>query len=133
MLPLALIAILQAQLAYSQSSASLSLSLNSLYSSAPTAHTTRPTLFTLPTTDNASISVALCSAPGSNGPRFFLSNTSIVTQPDANNVDEDGVYEIVLGSEGYGWWQGALSEGGFLAVDNAGQMPFQIGVSGDGA
>ncbi|EKM51296.1 uncharacterized protein PHACADRAFT_151955 [Phanerochaete carnosa HHB-10118-sp] len=129
MLPLALISLLQAQLAYSQSSVQLSLSLNSLYSSYSFAHTTRPTLFSLPTTQNASVSVALCSASNSSAPRFFLSNSSSITQPSEDDIGQDGVYEVVVGNQGYGWWTGALSEGGFLAVENAGQTSFQIGVS----
>lgn len=131
MLPLALICLLQAHLAYAQASAPLSLSLNSLYSSYPTAHAGRPALFSIPVAQNASVSVALCASAGSP-PRFLLSNSSAVTHPTDADLGEEGVYEIVLGSEGYGWWTGVLSEGGFLSVEDMGQTPFEIGVSGDG-
>ncbi|KIP02455.1 hypothetical protein PHLGIDRAFT_95971, partial [Phlebiopsis gigantea 11061_1 CR5-6] len=128
MLPLALLCLLQAQLALSQSS--VSLALNSLYTPTPTARTT-PSLFALPTSSaNVSVSVALC-ASAATPPRFFVSNDSSV-RPSQSDVGEPGVYEITL-SQGYGEWRGPFSDGGYLAVSGAGQVPFEVGVSDGGA
>lgn len=128
MLPLALICLLQAQLAFAQSAQPLSL--NSLYTSPPPGRS-RPTLFSLPTSSsNVSVSVALCAA-SANAPRFFLSNDTNVSLPGPDDVGEAGVYEIAL-SNGFGWWTGALGDGGYLAVTDGGQIPFEIGVSDGG-
>jgi calcium channel MID1 len=130
MLPLTLICLLQAQLAFSQSS--VQLSLNSLYSSKSSSRSV-PTLFSLPgSKSNVSVSVALCSATTS-APRFFLSNDTSISQPGPEDVGEDGVFEIAL-EDGWGEWTGSLTEGGVLAVSNSGsaQTPFEIGVSDDG-
>ena len=127
MLPLALLCLLQAQLALSQSS--VSLALDSLYTSNPSSRT-RPSLFALPTsTANVSVSVALC-ASAATPPNFFVSNDSSV-QPSQDNLSNPSVHEITL-DQGYGAWTGPLSEGGYLAVSGAGQVPFEIGVSDGG-
>ena len=129
MLPLALIGLLQAQLALSQSAKSLKL--NSLYESPPSSSHSRPTLFSLPTSSsNVSVSVALCAAV-SSAPRFFLSNDSSIQDPSEDDLGDPSVREILL-NEGYGEWTGPFSGGGYLAVSNAAQVPFEIGVSDDG-
>lgn len=128
MLPLALICLLQAQLAVSQSP--VQLALNSVYTSPPFSRS-GPTLFSFPTSSsNVSVSVALCAA-ASSAPRFFVSNDSNVQRPSQNDVGDMGVYEITL-NDGYGEWTGPFGDGGYLAVSNAGQVPFEIGVSDEG-
>lgn len=130
MLPLALFALLQARLAFSQSP--IELSLNSLFSS-PAIPRSQSAVFQLPnSTSNVTVSVALCSATTA-APQFFLSNDTSITQPGPDDVSEKGVFQLTL-TDGWGEWTGRLPDGGFLAVSGSGsaQVPFEIGVSDDG-
>ncbi|KZT01898.1 uncharacterized protein LAESUDRAFT_662995 [Laetiporus sulphureus 93-53] len=108
---------------------SQTLSLNQLYNFSAT--TSNPSTYTLPESSNLTITVALCSYDTSNGPRFYLSNDSSVI-PSPDNVGQPNIYQIELGDEGIGNWTGIMSSHGLLAVYNATQTPFEVGVSDSG-
>ncbi|KDQ58001.1 hypothetical protein JAAARDRAFT_193486 [Jaapia argillacea MUCL 33604] len=126
LLPLSLLLLLEAKLLIVQAQ---QLSLNSL--SAFTASTVpSPPSFSLPSTSDAlSISVALCSQPSSQPPRFFITNNSAISDPGPDGGTD--VYEIIL-SDGYGSWTGLMGSGGVLAVEDVGESTFEIGVATGG-
>ena len=105
------------------------LSLNQLYNFSTT--TSNPSTYTLPESINLTVTLALCSYDTSDGPRFYLSNDSSVI-PSPDNVGQPNVYHIELGDEGIGNWTGIMSSRGLLAVYNATQTPFEVGVSDNG-
>lgn len=129
MLPLALLALIQAQLIHAQQS-TLSLPLNSLYNFTVSSTTKIFPIYSLPDSNLLSVSVALCANVASP-PRFFVTNDTTITQPGPDDVDDPNVYEILL-NNGLGQWTGVASSGGYLAVSSAGQAPFEIGVSDQG-
>lgn len=88
-----------------------------------------PPTFTLPSSSNLSVSVAFCSSNSDSTPRFFVTNSSAVSTPSASGGDN--VYEIDL-TDGYGNFTGLFEEGGVLAVEDAGETTFEIGVSENG-
>ncbi|KAF7327424.1 putative acetate kinase [Mycena kentingensis (nom. inval.)] len=86
-----------------------------------------PSFFTIPSATRLAISVALCSGTiDSTVPRFFLTNSSNTASPGSGGGED--VVEITL-DRGQGSWTGAFPNGGVLGVEDAGQMPFEIGVS----
>ncbi|PCH34749.1 hypothetical protein WOLCODRAFT_19550 [Wolfiporia cocos MD-104 SS10] len=126
MLPQALLLLLQTWIVVADTQ---QLPLNQLqtFSSA----TANPATYALPVSPHLSVSVALCSYKLSNSPRFFVSNkSSFVPGPD--DLGKPNVYEIDLGDGGLGSWTGAMNVSGTLAVYNATQVPFEVGVSDDG-
>jgi len=126
MLPHALLCLLHAALVAAQ--AKPILSLNALSSFNPQS-LPNPPAFSLPSSDVLAISVALCSGNSQSPPRFFVTNDTSVGIPGQGGGPN--VFEIVL-SAGLGNWTGVASNGGVLAVENAGQTSFQVGVSNGG-
>ena len=72
----------------------LSLSGNNFSSSAPL-------LFSLPSSSQLTISIALCASPSSSPPRVFVSNSSDSQVPPGPNGGPD-VFEVTLNSIGLG-------------------------------
>ena len=128
MLPLALLALIQAQLVYSQQTTQ-SLQLNTLYSFSGSS-IPKSSVFSLPQSSSLAVSVALC-ADGAASPQFFLTNDTSITQPGPNNVDGENTFSISL-VDGFGEWNGSATNGGYLSVSNTGQTPIEIGVSAQG-
>ncbi|KAJ7733407.1 stretch-activated cation channel Mid1 [Mycena maculata] len=123
MLPATLLLLLNAALAAAQTRTTLPIDW------VTPELTPNPPFFTIPTGSQLAISVALCSATtDTNVPRFFVTNSSSTASPSSGGSDD--VFEITL-SQGQGSWTGTFPSGGVLGVENAGQMPFQIGVSND--
>ncbi|KAJ7163995.1 stretch-activated cation channel Mid1 [Mycena crocata] len=86
-----------------------------------------PPYFTIPTATQLAVSVALCSGTTDTPiPRFFVTNSSSDASPGSGGGDN--VFEIVL-NQGHGNWTGTFPSGGVLGVENAGQLPFEIGLS----
>jgi calcium channel MID1 len=100
---------------YGQTTSEHALALNSLSSFSGSSS---PTLFTLPSSDTLSVSVALCAST-SSPPLFYVAN------------DTTDATEIVLW-QGFGNWTGPAPSGGMLKVENIGSNSFEIGVSDDG-
>lgn len=125
MLPETLLCLLNAALVLAQTRRELPLNSNSPFSpsSAP-----NPPVFSLPRSNDLSITVALCSS-GNSSPRFFVTNSSSVDTPGSSSGKD--VFEIVLNG-GYGNWTGPFRDGGVLAVENVGQTSFELGVSDEG-
>lgn len=121
MLPETLICLLNAAIVLAQSRQTLSINAVTSFQSP------NPPSFTLPSASQLTVSVALCSGNiGSSSIRFFVTNSSAVDDPGSNGGTD--VHEIAL-YDGYGNWTGLFPTGGALAVENAGSMPFEIGVS----
>ncbi|KAJ7638135.1 stretch-activated cation channel Mid1 [Mycena rosella] len=121
MLPATLLLLLNAALSVAQTRQSLSTGYV-VSEQAP-----NPTFFTIPTASQLAISVALCSGTTDTPvPRFFVTNSSSDASPGSSGGDN--VFEILL-NQGHGNWSGAFPAGGVLGVEDAGQMPFEIGVS----
>ncbi|KAJ6630945.1 stretch-activated cation channel Mid1 [Mycena sp. CBHHK59/15] len=121
MLPTALLLLLNAAIAVAQTRKLLSIDYV-VSELAP-----NPSYFTIPTASQLAISVALCSGTADTAvPRFFVTNSSSDASPGSGGGGD--VFEIVL-NRGHGNWSGAFPSGGVLGVEDAGQMPFEIGVS----
>jgi hypothetical protein len=74
----------------------LSLSANNFSTS-----TSTPVLFSLPSSSQLTISIALCAPPSTNAPRVFVSNSSnsqVIPGPDG----ESDVFEVTLSGLGLG-------------------------------
>jgi len=79
-----------------------SLSLNTPLSlSANNFSSSTPLLFSLPSSSQLTISVALCAPPSSSPPRVFVSNSSDSQVIPGPNGGPD-VFEVILGSLGLG-------------------------------
>lgn len=130
MLPLTLVCLLQSIIGAFAQQASRQLVLNQVVR-LNGALLPNPPTFTIPSSPNISVSVALCSA-GISTPRFIFSNDTSITQPSLNDVGQPNVFEVPLGSDGIGNWTGHAPDGGFLTVSGAGQIPFEVGVSDQG-
>lgn len=78
------------------------------------------------------ISIALCSVPAANGPRFFATNNSAINLPGPDGGAD--VYEVAIGNNGIGnVTLYGLNNGGTFAVDaGSGQQEFEVGVSDSG-
>lgn len=117
MLPETLLCLLNVVLVLAQTQ---QLALN-VVSSFTSSNIPNPPLFTLPPSDNLSVSVALCSE--TSPPRFFVSNSSSTPQES----------EITI-IDGHGTWTGHVGSGAILYVEAApGQSSFELAVSEDGA
>lgn len=124
MLPPPLLCLLFASLVAAQTTAVLSL--NALVSISPTNLPSPPT-FSLPASAQLAISIAVCSGNTTTSlPRFWVTNDTSTGTP--SSAGGDNVFEIVLDA-GLGSWTGVGTVGGLLAVENAGQTFFEIGVS----
>jgi calcium channel MID1 len=128
MLPETLICLLNAALVLAQSRQQVTLnsflSLNTQSLSASS--------FLLPSADNLSVSVALCSGNiGSSTTRFFVTNASTTVDPGPQGGTD--VFEINM-NNGLGIFSGPFPNGGILAVDNENDetLSFQIGASNNG-
>ncbi|KAH9916536.1 stretch-activated cation channel Mid1 [Fomitopsis serialis] len=93
--------------------------------------TTSPLTYSLPTSQRpVSVSVALCSYQQSATPRFFVSNGSVMS-PGPDDLGED-VFELELDGYSLGNLTVQVTSSGVLAVYNATDMSFEVGVSDDG-
>ena len=123
-----LLCLLQATLVAAQ--ARQQLSLNALSAFNPKT-LPNPPAFTLPSSNVLAVSVAVCSGNSQSSlPRFFLTNDTSVGTPGPGGGAN--VFEIVL-TAGLGNWTGVASNGGVLAVQNASQFSFEVGVSNSSA
>ena len=125
MLPETLLCLLSAALILAQTRQELTLDSLFIFNSTGLPN---PPSFDLPFARNLSISVALCSSSTSL-PRFFVTNGTATDNPGPEGGED--VYEIRI-SNGYGTFTGDFTAGGILAVDNAGQIPFEVGISDGG-
>ncbi|KAI0086798.1 stretch-activated cation channel Mid1 [Irpex rosettiformis] len=126
MLLLALFLLLQSHVINAQQSLSFEKVFNFTAKSLP-----NPPIFSLPPARaNVSISVALCASSPSL-PQFFISNDTSITQPGQGDVGSGRVFEITL-ENGFGAWSGLVSDGGFLTISGAVQVPIEIGISEHG-
>jgi calcium channel MID1 len=127
MLPHALLCLLQAVLIAAQTRQQLQLNALSSFTSQSIPN---PPVFSLPSSDTLAVSVALCSGDSQSSlPRFFVTNDTSVGVPGSEGGTN--VFEISLDA-GLGNWTGLASKGGVLAVENAGQTSFEVGVSNSG-
>ncbi|KAF8910278.1 stretch-activated cation channel Mid1 [Mucidula mucida] len=85
-------------------------------------------VFTVPASDNLTISVALCATGTS--PRFFVTNVSS-SEVDPGPSGGTDVYEIEL-NDGYGSFNGPFANGGVLAVSDGADVAYEVGVSENG-
>ena len=93
--------------------------------------TSSPLTYALPSSPNpVSVSVALCSYPRST-PRFFVSNGS-VTMPGPNDLGQQDVFELDVSEYSLGNVTVQVTNTGVLAVYNATDMSFEVGVSDEG-
>lgn len=97
---------------------------------APTDNTT----FVLPKSSSPLyVSLSLCSAPEQDGPRFFVTNNSQISDPGSQSTGDD-VFEITIDGAGFGSFsfEGA-PDGGALGVKlGTGVESLEIGVSDTG-
>ncbi|OBZ73627.1 hypothetical protein A0H81_06565 [Grifola frondosa] len=82
-----------------------------------TASLPSPPTFALPDISTLYVSVAVCST--GQYPRFFVTNDTSISQPGPGDVDDSSVFEISLGAEGVGTWNGTATHGGVLAIYNS--------------
>ncbi|KAF8063511.1 stretch-activated cation channel Mid1 [Lyophyllum atratum] len=122
MLPETLICLLSAGIVLAQARQGLPLNSNSAFSPSTAPN---PPVFSLPTSANLTITVALCSVTNSS-PRFFVTNSTIAGVPGQGGGKD--VFEIAVG-DGHGNWTGTFTEGGVLAVENIGRTSFELGIS----
>ncbi len=89
-----------------------------------------PPSFKLPSDSNPLyVSIALC-ANSDSPPRFFVTNDTTFTQPGPGDVDNVNVFEVIVGSEGFGSWTGMLANGGILSIQKGSTTtPFEVLVS----
>lgn len=126
MLPESLLCLLSAAVAYSQTTQTLPVnkvtSFNTL-SLPPTSS------FSLPQSEQLSITIAICSQ-SSSIPRFLVSNSS----DSATLLDDQGAFSEIAFSFGLGSLIGRFANGGVLAVEsnNTDGVAFDIGISDSG-
>ncbi|OCH89949.1 hypothetical protein OBBRIDRAFT_777729 [Obba rivulosa] len=125
LLPQSLLCLIQVYLTLAQHT---QLTLDNLASFSASTLPNPPT-FSLPTSGNLSVSIALCSSQATSLPRFFLTNDSSISQPGPSDLGQPNVYEIFLDDFGLGNWTGPVNSQGVLAVSNIGQSTFEVGVS----
>ena len=126
MLPESLLCLLSAAIAYSQTTQNLTV--NNVTSFNTLNLPSNPS-FSLPQSEQLSITIALCS--NSSIPQFFVSNGSDSATLD--DPEEDTFYEIQFAS-GLGSWFGRFANGGVLAIksDSSDGVAFDIGISDNG-
>jgi calcium channel MID1 len=127
MLPESLLCLLSAALAYSQTIQNLTV--NNVTSFNTLSLPSNPS-FSLPQSEQLSITIALCSK-SSSIPQFFVSNSSDSATLD--DPEEDPFSEIQFAS-GLGNWFGMFANGGVLAIksDSSDDVAFDIGISDSG-
>jgi calcium channel MID1 len=119
MLPQTFLCLLSAALAVSQSFNQLPLNQVSAVSQ---QNLPNPPVFSLPSSNSLSISLALCSDfQSANSPTFTLKNST-------NSPGTD----LTLSSDGLTIWTGKVTDGATLQVENLGSLNFEIGVSDNG-
>ena len=127
MLPESLLCLLSAAVAYSQTIQKLTV--NNIASFNTLNLPSTPSFFSLPQSEQLSITIALCSK-SSSIPNFLVSNSS-----DSATLDNSGdtFSEIEL-SSGLGSWFGRFANGGVLALEsnNTDGVAFDIGISDSG-
>jgi len=127
MLPETLLCLLNAAIVLAQSRQQLGLNAVSSFNPLTLPN---PPSFTLPTSNELTVSIALCSSnSGGSTPRFFVTNSSTVDNPGSGGGTD--VFEIAVNG-GHGNWTGVFDSGGTLAVENVGQVSFEVGVSDNG-
>lgn len=124
MLPESLLCLLNAAFVLAQTRQSLPL--NQITPFTPTT-LPNPSLFSIPSANTLSVSVALCAANAS--PRFFITNSSRIDDPGPGGGQD--VFEIQI-NNGHGNWTGIFKDGGTLSVVDGGQASFELAVSDDG-
>jgi hypothetical protein len=102
-------------------SAQQSIALNSVTSFSG-SNLPSPAVFSLPSSENLTVSVALCSDPPANQPKFIVSNDSSGTNS----------WEIQVSKSGFASWTSRAVNGGTLQVENAANLRFEVGVSDNG-
>lgn len=129
MLPESLLCLLSATIAYAQTTQILSVNNVMSFN---TLNLPSPPSFTLPQSEQLSITITLCSQ-SSSIPQFFVSNRSDTA---TLNDPENPFFEIQLTS-GIGRWFGRFADGGVLAIEpsnsnDSNGVAFDIGVSDSG-
>jgi calcium channel MID1 len=122
MLPETFLCLLNAAIALAQAQQQLSLDVISTFTP---SNIPNPPVFTLPQSNNLSITIALCS--GTSPPQFFVSNSS-----STGDVGSGGGFEITI-NDGYGTWIGPVTDDAILSVEDTGQSSFELAVSEEGA
>lgn len=120
MLPESLLCLLSPTIAYSQTIQKLTVNNVTSFNTLTLPSTS---FFSLPQSENLSITIALCST-SSSIPLFFVSNSS------DNATSDDLLDEIGLLS-GLGSWSGRFANGGVLAIKSniTDGVAFDIGIS----
>jgi calcium channel MID1 len=119
MLPQTLLCLLSAALIVSQSLSQLPLNQVSVISS---QNLPNPPIFSLPSGNSLSISLALCSDfQSTNSPTFTLKNST--NSPRT---------ELALSSDGLTTWTGKVTDGATLQIENLGSLNLEIGISDNG-
>lgn len=127
MLPQTLLCLLSAAIVAAQNRQQLSLNAVAPFTPQTLPN---PPVFTLPSSDLLAVSVAVCSGDSQSGlPRFFVTNDTSAGTPGPGGGSN--VFEIVL-NKGLGNWTGIGANGGVLAIENAGQISFEVGLSSSG-
>lgn len=124
-----LLLILHASLVLSQSQP-LPINQTQSFLTAPTDNTT----FVLPVSNSPLyVSLSLCSAPEQDGPRFFATNNSQISDPGLQTTGDD-VFEITIDGAGFGSFsfEGASDGGAFGVKLGTGVESLEIGVSDTG-
>lgn len=124
MLPETLLCLISATIVLAQSRQQLSLNTLSSWNA---QNLPNPPTFTLPVSQSLSVSIALCS--GTSSARFFVTNSSSIDTPGSDGGTD--VYELVV-TNGHANFTGVFTDGGVLAVEEAGQSSFEVGVSDTG-
>lgn len=124
-----LLLILHASLALGQSQP-LAINQTQSFLTAPTDNTT----FALPKSNSPLyVSLSLCSAPEQDGPRFFVTNNSQISDPGSQTTGDD-VFEITIDGAGFGSFsfEGAPDGGAFGVKLGTDVESLEIGVSDTG-
>jgi calcium channel MID1 len=123
MLPESLLCLLSAAVAYSQTIQNLTVNNVTSFN---TLNLQSTSSFSLPQSEQLSITIALCSK-SSSIPRFFVSNNS-----DSVTLDDPG--DEIEFSSGLGSWFGRFANGGVLAIKSieTDDVAFDIGISDSG-
>jgi calcium channel MID1 len=129
MLPESLLLLLSAAIAYSQQTTQ-NLTVNNVTSFNTLSLPPNPS-FSLPQSEQLSITIALCSNSFSI-PQFFVSNSSDSAALD--DPDEEDTFSEILFASGLGNWFGSFANGGVLAItsNSSDGVAFDIGISDSG-
>ncbi|KAH7886736.1 stretch-activated cation channel Mid1 [Phlebopus sp. FC_14] len=129
-LPQTFLSLLHASFAFAQTQQALSLNSISLFTGSAIPN---PASFSLPSSSQLTVSVAICSSQASSA-RFFVSNsTSGFSSSTVPEPSTDNSLEMAL-ENGFGHWTGIISDTGLLIVENLGDPgSFQVSVSNNGS